>query len=522
MWIAAVALLAAAGISFPFLGRMGPGIRFGVPGTLTAAALVLAAFALGNDAPGDPLAGLDRAPFPDPQAPDTQSQGADLIEQGRAAANAGRDDDARELFGRAMDFFQAADFPGGMGEVKLQTGILDQIVGQGERAREVFSEANAFFTAAADPMGQGRVALALGDLEKAQFNNNAALAAFSNAQTLFHEQGDWTREAEALLGRAHAERRLHLVLASRRSVARASAIYDLLQDTKGLRNAAQSLEELKTYQDRNDLMDEELAVELINTQMAEDPSSEADVMVRIGDLHFRGGHPETARTSYVLAAALWAGEGRVEGQARALTKLGDLERALERTEEARTAYAQALRFYRDTGDDLGAAQVLAGQAALEVERDQDSQHLYAQARALFEAAGQPDAIGNILLGLGNVDRRLGRVDEARSDFEAAQEMFGGQGDTLGEAQALLALGDLAKNLGEIDTAVSAYGQALVLFHQSLYRIGEAWVHFGLGETLAAREPREASVNYRMGAEIFRDVRMGARMTAATAAAAALD
>jgi hypothetical protein len=40
--------------------------------------------------------------------------------------------------------------------------------------------------------------------------------------------------------------------------------------------------------------------------------------------------------------------------------------------------------------------------------------------------------------------------------------------------------------------------------------------------LAAHEPREASVNYRLGAEIFRDVRMDARMTAATAAAAALD
>jgi hypothetical protein len=105
---------------------------------------------------------------------------------------------------------------------------------------------------------------------------------------------DWSLEAEALLGRGHAERRLHLVLASRRSVARASAIYEMLQDTRGLRNAAQSVEELKTYQDRNDLMDEELAVELINTQMAQDPSSEADVMVRIGDLHFRGGHPEIA------------------------------------------------------------------------------------------------------------------------------------------------------------------------------------------------------------------------------------
>ena len=225
MWIAAVALVAAAGISFPFLGGKAPGIRFGVPGVLTAAALVLAAWGLGNDSPGDSLAGLDRAPAPDPQAPDIESQGADLIEQGRAAANAGRDDDARELFARAMVLFQAADFPAGMGEVKLHTGILDQIVGQGERAREVFSEANAFFVAAADPMGQARVALALGDLEKAQFNNEEALAAFSRAQTLFHMLNDWSLEAEALLGRGHAERRLHLVLASRRSVARASAIY---------------------------------------------------------------------------------------------------------------------------------------------------------------------------------------------------------------------------------------------------------------------------------------------------------
>ena len=98
LWIAAVILLAAAGISFPFLGRTTPAIRFALPGILTAVALVLAALSLTDDGtgdsvetadPDDALAGLNRPPAPDPVAPDIEAEGADLIEQGRNAANAG-------------------------------------------------------------------------------------------------------------------------------------------------------------------------------------------------------------------------------------------------------------------------------------------------------------------------------------------------------------------------------------------------------------------------------------------------
>jgi tetratricopeptide (TPR) repeat protein len=533
--ISAVALLAAAGIILLFLRGKGPGVKFGVPGALIAAALVLATLGFGDKAsenpvadadPGGPLTGLERAPALDPPAPDINSQGANLISQGRAAANAGRDDDARELFNRAMKLFQAAKLNSGMGEVKLQTGILDQIVGQGEQAREVFRESHAFFVAAADPVGQAHVALALGDLEKAQFNNDAALVAFSNAQILFHDQGDWTREAEALLGRGHAQRRLHFVLASRRSVARAMAIYEILEDTAGLRNATQSVDELETYQDKNDRQEEHLNLERTNAQQAGDASAEADVLVRIGELNHRSGRPESARDAFTQAAALWAGERRAAGQARALANLGYLEIAIEHFDAAAAAFSSALSFYQEAEDSVGTAQVLVAQAALEIYGALDPRQLYAQAQSLFEAAEQPSeqriGIGKILLGLGELDRKSGLIDEARLNFETALEMFSEAGILTGQAQSRLALGDLDLEMGNLDAAIVAYEQSLDLFHQSLYRPGEAWAHLGLGATLAATNAQEASVNYRIAARIFDDLGMEARVAEAIAAATALE
>ncbi|MBT4710823.1 MAG: hypothetical protein HOB82_04775 [Alphaproteobacteria bacterium] len=531
LWIAAVILLAAAGISFPFLGRTTPAIRFALPGILTAVALVLAALSLTDDGtgdsvetadPDDALAGLNRPPAPDPVAPDIEAEGADLIEQGRNAANAGRDDDARELFARAMDLFQAAGLNAGMGEVKLQTGILDQIVGQGERARDVFAEAQGFFVAAADPVGQARVALALGNLEKAQFNNDEAFAAFSNAQALFHDQGDWSAEAEALLGRGHAERRLHLVLASRRSVARAMAIYEILDDSAGLRAANQSVDELQTYQDQNDRQEEELIVERTNAQQAGDPSAEADVLVRIGELDHRGGHIESARDAFTQAAALWAGERSSAGQGRALAMLGDLERAVENFEAAAVAYGAALAFYQDAGDDVGAATVLVGQGALASMDHQVGGNHYQEAQASFEAAGHSSGQGQVLLGLGQLDHNAGQDDEARLKFQGARAMFADAADTRGQGEAELALGDLDREAGNLAAAVAAYERSLDLFHTSLYRPGEAWAHVGLAAALSETNPREASVNFRLAAGIFDDLDMDVRRTQASNAAAALD
>lgn len=517
--ITAAVLAAAAAGAIALLRTSTPAIRFGVAGALGIVAAVFVWLAAAPVDPATPESQGTFAALGGENAPNAQGQAEALIDQARQAANAGRDDEARETYNRALEIYRRAGLEKGVGQVLLGIGVLDQIVGQGERARQVYAEADAVFRAAGDRFGEAQVTLALAELERAQFNNEAALTAYKKAQTLFHKEGAWSEEAQALLGRTDAERRLRMVLAARRSVARAGAIYEILDDGPGKRSVARSVEELRTYQDQNDLQREEFLLERINAQQAGDPSAEATLLLRLGDLERRAGYPVAAREAYTLALTLFAGQGDGVREAAALAGLGDVERATERFPEAASAYALALPLFQQADDPSGAGRVLVGQAALEFDRDAEGRRLYMEAQSLFETAAQPGAVGNVLLGLGELDRKGGRMDEARKNFMDAHTMFGERSNALGQARAMLALGDLDQDLGNMEDAVAGYEQALLLFHQARCRPGEAWVHLGLGVALAETQPREASVNYRLAAGVFADLGMEPRATAALTSAA---
>lgn len=455
-------------------------------------------------------------------APAAASRGEQLYRDAERIANAGRDQEARQTFERALAAFKSSNDRPGEGKTLVAMGSLDRAMGQGERGRQVLRDADAVYAALNDAKGRAETAFALGELERAQFNNEAARQAFDRAAALFRSTGDWGGEARSLLGRADVERRLAHILAAQRSAARAQAIYTVLRETQNANLARRSLEEVTTnYPDDNEEAREAIRVEALQLEQAGDLPGEAMVVLRLAALEHNAGRPAQAREAYARAVDLLRAEQQQQaGLVRALTGLGDLERDMELNDAALAAYTSARTLAQQLSDPVAEGAILTGLADLERARGgTGAAELAAQARALFQGANNRAGEAAALIVQARIalkENDLAAAERALADAQQAAPPM----DAV-VAQVQLALADVQRARGEA-AATESYRKALAAFEANGARLGQAWSLFGLGRALAATSPVEAKVNLLLAANAFATLGMEPRRAEANAAAAAIN
>lgn len=456
-----------------------------------------------------------------PKATATESRGQQLLREAERAANVGRDLEARETFERALAAFRSAGDRTGEGRTLLAMGSLDRAMGQGERGRQVLAQADAVFAAAGDERGRADATFAMGELERAQFNNERARAIFDTAAEQYRALADWSGEARSLLGRADAERRLGLILSSRRAAARAVAIYTATADAAGLTLARRTLGEVVgNYPDDFEAKRGEIRDQILAQQQAGEPLAEAQRQLELAELERNTGQPEQARERYALSIALYR-EGRdVLGLIYALLSLADLERGIERFADARKAYTEAQALLREIGDEEAEAHLLVALAEMDATMG-DQRAVLARSQEINQRARNRVGEAEGLIALGQIEQRAGNMEIAARNFSTAYQMLLTSDDEVGAAKALLATGALERQLGNIEASLDALVRARVVFAVTGYRLGEAWALRGIGETLAATQATEAKVNLLMAAYWFETLGMDQRRRESAAAAEAI-
>ncbi|MBM3507307.1 MAG: hypothetical protein FJX64_06215 [Alphaproteobacteria bacterium] len=458
-----------------------------------------------------------------------------LLAQAEQAANAGRDDQAHDLYERAVALYQQSGDLAGQGKALLGLATHTRYTGRGEVARDIYARAKTAFAQAGDALGVGRVTFAVAELERARFNNEQALAGFRDAAAVFRSHGQLALEGQSLLGIADSERRLGRIVSAMSSVDRARPIFEITNDRAGMQAADRTREELVTYVDENDERRLKLAYDINYADQGGSRLLEALGNLGMGRLETGAGRPALARRFFNEARAIFAEMRLPNGEVDALAALGDLERRLSNAAAAREAFERAMllqdraRAAQSTEarafEDAAAAPIeqrhallLAAYAEL-VPVAEAARHLDA-ARAL--APGQPSVDGMIAIARGRLEQQAGNLDAALAAYTQAEMLLADPALGLSLGQALLARADLERGRGANLTAAPLYQRALDAFLSVRDRIGEGDARNGIARTLAAVDRTEANIQYRIAGRVFDELGLSERSQAALAAARALN
>ena len=193
-------------------------------------------------------------------------------------------------------------------------------------------------------------------------------------------------------------------------------------------------------------------------------SSEASTRVErvIGRSLHASGHAAQALAHYEAALRLARETGDRRHEADLLVRLGDLHANAGRLEQAEADQTRALGLARDLGDARIEANALRGLGVLD-----DFRGRYAQARRRYEdaiavarRAGHLRDEGGILGNLGLLHANQGHMDEARTHFEASLAIAERVGDRQWAGNALSNLGLLHQVTGHADEARDKLSAAL--------------------------------------------------------------
>ncbi len=510
--------------------------RLCVAATLTVAALVLAGCGKEQQQAEDAATQLN-ATAGHKGAPGANPRAEQLLAQADTAANQGRDAQAHDAYERAVALYRDAGDLAGQGRALLGLATHTRITGQGEVARDIYARAQAAFERAGDELGEAKVAFALAELERARFNNDAALTGFQAAADAFRAHGEWALEAQALLGIADSERRLGQIATADDTIARARAIFEILNDRAGQLVADRTREELLTYVDDNDAARLKLTYDINYADQGGSRRLEAQGNLGMGHLEVAAGHPVQARRFLNEARMIFAEMKLPAGEQDAWAALGNLERRLGRTSEARDAYERAVALFETARNDpstearayaevaVGAVEerqaiVLATLSLLDAPADAAKR---LDAARTLAPPGTPAVDGALAFARAEIEHNAGRPDAALAGYAAAAEAFDLADLPLGAGQALLAHAGLERERENWTVAAPLYDRAIDAYIAARDRIGEGEARFGLAQVLArgSTGTMEANVQYRIAARVFDELGLVERSATAVNAARAL-
>jgi DNA-binding SARP family transcriptional activator/tetratricopeptide (TPR) repeat protein len=228
-----------------------------------------------------------------------------------------------------------------------------------------------------------------------------------------------------------------------------------------------------------------------------DHSSQADALVRLGNVRgFTGDFPGAIR-ALAHALRLYRDLGSRLGQTDALTRLGDVRILTGAFPNATRDLREALRLAHDLGEQsaqahalirLGKVQRMTGDLPGAVRDLEQALDLY---RALGYRLGQATALSR----LGDVRILTGDFAGAARDQEQALELYRDLGNQLGEGSALALLGQVRLSLGDHRGAARHLEAAVDLFRRIGARGNEAWAlnHYAAVVTAAGDRARAHAI-----------------------------
>jgi tetratricopeptide (TPR) repeat protein len=208
----------------------------------------------------------------------------------------------------------------------------------------------------------------------------------------------------------------------------------------------------------------------------EDHSSQADALMRLGNVRgFTGDFPGAIR-DLELALRLYRELGNRPGQTDALTRLGDVRILTGDFPGAARDLREALRLSRDLGEQLGQAHVLIrlGKVRRLTGDFPGAVGDLEQALRLYRDLGYQLGQATALSRLGDVRILTGDFLSAARDQEQALELYRDVGNQLGQGSALALLGRVRFSVGDSPGAVRHLEAAVDLFRRIGARGNEAW------------------------------------------------
>ena len=203
----------------------------------------------------------------------------------------------------------------------------------------------------------------------------------------------------------------------------------------------------------------------------------------LGSLEFRLGNNEAARTHFAHAYTLYEKTGSDLGKANCESNLGELEFHLGNNEAARTHFAHAYTLYEKTGSDLGkaACEWNLGELEFRLGNNEAARTHFANAYTLYEKTGSDQGKANCEINLGELEFHLGNNEAARTHFDHAYTWYEKTGDDQGKAACERNLGELEFHLGNNEAARTHFDHAYTLYEKTGSDQGKANCERNLGE-----------------------------------------
>jgi len=261
----------------------------------------------------------------------------------------GRPEEARRLYGEALELYQSEQNGLGQANTLRPLGDLEGRLGHPEEARRLYGEALELYQSEQNGLGQANTLQSLGDLEGRLGHPEEARRLYGEALELFRRERDGLGQANTLKSLGDLEKRLGHLEKARRLYGEALELFQREQDGLG----------------------------------------QAITLKSLGDLEGQFGRPEEARHLYGEALEFFQREQDGLGQANTLRSLGNLEYASNNMVAALTEYKVALALYAIEQEPMGTAYTWAGVARCYHVANSES----ARDQALLDAFAASEASG---------------------------------------------------------------------------------------------------------------------------------
>ncbi|GLZ77516.1 hypothetical protein Afil01_23230 [Actinorhabdospora filicis] len=207
----------------------------------------------------------------------------------------------------------------------------------------------------------------------------------------------------------------------------------------------------------------------------DDTSGEGAAIFRVGDVHWRRGELDPARSFFERSLELKRDAGDRTGQAHALGALGFVALLAGRPREAVPLYLEALDLAIELGneDTRGVNLLNLGEAHLLLGEYVPAHGRLQEAMTLYKATGHRDTGAWAHLTLSQLWGRLGETDRAARHARESRALAEGLGDKLLSARVTAQVGTLMVATGEAAKAVDHLRRALEEQRRIGDRAGEA-------------------------------------------------
>ncbi len=377
-----------------------------------------------------------------------------------------------------------------------------------DEAEKLYRQALALAQSHADKVGENRALRAIGNVYRATGRNAEALQNYQQALVIARAIGDKEDEAFALINSSFVYGNTGRLAEALANFQQATALYRAMGDKSG---EADTLLNMGVAYDITNRPAEALAayqqaVALFHS--VGDKKREADALGIVGIFYTAANRPAEALTTYQQATALYHAINDKKSEAFTLLNLGCIYNDTGRTTEALPNFQQAVALYHAIGDKSGEGLALLNLGVVYNTMGRNAEALahFQQVLVIARSTGDKGDEAGVLNNLGSIYNDTGRPAEALANFQQALPLYHAMGDKNGEADMLNNLGSVYSATGRPAEALAKFQQALALFRSTGDKSREAFALLNIGVVYnATGRPAEALANFQQVLVIARSI-----------------